>query len=97
MCPADLYLHHNHITMVDDAERVRVEKEIRGQAKRKQWKLGRTKCLHDSNFSKICTAAEKTNFTASERSFTSTIECEMGKSMSNMRFCFYRIRDLRRI
>jgi hypothetical protein len=74
LCPADLYLHHNHITVIDEAERERVEKETRGQAKSKLWKAERTKRLHASNFGKICTATEKTNFVALAKSFTSTTE-----------------------
>ena len=33
LCPADLYILYNQITVIDDVERLRVEKEIRGQKK----------------------------------------------------------------
>ena len=58
------------ITEITDAQVKGIEVETRGQSSNKAWREKRTTRLHSSNFGRICTATDATNFTKLAHSFT---------------------------
>jgi len=72
--PSHLFLDSMSITSINENERGQIEMQTRDQSKSKTWKFERTKRLHSSNFGRICTAGDKTNFPNLARSLTKTVD-----------------------
>ena len=60
--PEESFLDGLKITTITSDEIETIERSTRGQSTNKFWYLERTKRLHASNFGRICTATERTNF-----------------------------------
>ena len=58
----DQFFSANSISSITPAERNEIEEKTRDQGKSNVWKSERTKRLTSSNFGRICTATERTNF-----------------------------------
>jgi len=68
--PTDIFLDDQNITCISQPEAEKLEIETRGQSSNKKWKFERTKRIHASNFGRICTATDRTNFPGLAKSLT---------------------------
>lgn len=76
--PEENFLHAFGVSQISDRECADIEFLTRGQNKNERWYEERTKRIQSSNFGRVCTATEKTDFTKLAESFScvKTVRCD---------------------